>query len=440
MNVDSIEKSNLKASFKMIIMSLIGIFSFFINIRIGEESTIFVNHLSNFLTTRLFSILPYIILIISSYCVIDIIRNRSNYNRSIVVVIFSICKIMGFAFLLFTMVGVGPEFLLDESIGVFVLYKLLIPITINIPVAALFLPFLLDYGFVDFIGILLQKIMRPLFKCPGKSAIIAVTAFLGNFSVGHIAVDSMYKEGKLTEKEAVIMGTGFCTCSIGFLMVLANTLNIMEYWTFYFWSSLTITFFVTFISIRLWPLNKKESKYHAEVVPQPEHEFKSNLIKNAYATGLAVAERAEPIQKRLCFILRESYKILSGLLCGAMFFASIGLYINQTSSFFTYLGYIHYPFLKLVNIPDIKIAMEASGISILDLFLPAVIAAEQGAALETRYLIAVMPVSMIIFFAGFIPCILSTQIPIKFIELIALWIQRTILTIIFAGTIAMLYF
>ncbi|AKL94048.1 nucleoside recognition domain containing protein [Clostridium aceticum] len=440
MNVDSVKKNSFRLSLKMIIMSLIGVFVFFINVTIGEKRTIFVGHVSGFLTTSLFPVLPYIIVIIGSYCIIDIVKNRSRDEKNLITIILALCKIIGFIFLLFVILGVGPKFILDEAIGLFVINNLLIPITITIPVATLFLPFLLDYGLVDFIGVLLKGVMRPIFKCPGRSAVIAVTAFLGNFSVGHIAVDSMYKEGKLTEKEAVIIGTGFCTCSIGFLMVLANTLGIMEYWSFYFWSSLFITFFVTFISIRLWPLNKKKDEYYVGVTPQPEQEFKKNLIRNAYITGLTVAANADPLPKRMIFILKESFKILAGLLCGGMFFASIGLYINQNTSFFTYLGYIHYPFLRLVNTPDIAVAMEASGISILEIFLPAVIAGSQDIALQTRYMIAVLPVSMIVFLAGFIPCILATKIPVKFTELIALWLQRTILTILLAGIIGMLYF
>ena len=440
MSLNITERNNLVLQFKMFIMSFIGIFVFFISIPIGGKKSIFVNHMADFITINLFSFMPYMILIISSYCIIDMIKNREKSKKDAISAVLSICKAIGYAFLVFTVFGFGPSFLLDESVGVFIINKLLIPITINIPVSALFLPFLLDYGLIDFIGVLFKKVMRPIFKCPGRSAVIAVSAFLGNFSVGHITVDSMYKSGKLTEKEAVIIGTGFCTCSIGFLIVLANTLDIMEYWNFYFWSSLVITFLVTFISVRLWPLNRKKDKYYDGVIPQPELEFKTDLIKNAYRIGLSAVKEAEPLQIRLIFILQESFKILSGLLCGAMFFASVGMYLNQNTSFFTYLGYIYYPFLKIVQIPDIKVAVEAMGISILDIFLPAVIASKQMIALETRYLIAVVPVSMIVFFAGFIPCILATEIPVKLSELIVLWIQRTILTIIFAGTLGMLYF
>lgn len=440
MDVNATERNNFALQFKMITMSFIGIFVFFISIPIGGKKSIFVNHLAEFLTVTLFQLMPYIILIISSYCIVDIFRNKGESKKDAVSMILSACKIVGYIFLIFTIFRVGPSFLLNESVGLFIINKLLIPITINIPVSALFLPFLLDYGLIDFIGVLFKKVMRPIFKCPGRSAVIAVSAFLGNFSVGHIAVDSMYKTGKLTEKEAVIIGTGFCTCSIGFLIVLANTLDIMEYWNFYFWSSLGITFFVTFVSIRLWPLNRKKEVYYDGVTPQPEQEFKRDLIQNAYRVGLAAVEEAEPLQKRLIFILQESFKILSGLLCGAMFFASIGMYLNQNTSFFTYLGYIYYPFLKLVQIPDIKVAVDAAGISILDLFLPAIIGAKEMIALQTRYLIAVIPVSMIVFFAGFIPCILATEIPVKLSELVFLWVQRTILTILVAGIIGMIYF
>ena len=116
-----------------------------------------------------------------------------------------------------------------------------------IPSSSLFLPLLVDYGLVEFVGVLVRSIMRPVFKLPGRAAVIMVSAFLGNFSVGHIAINDQYKQGRMTEREAVVIGTSMSTVSVGFLLALANisgltnaSLRGKSYWNLYFWVAFQI--------------------------------------------------------------------------------------------------------------------------------------------------------------------------------------------------------
>lgn len=425
---------------KFLTMGAIGIFSFFVTFKAGQQETFLVNHVATFVQSGLKPVVDYYLLLLASLGMVDLYVRRAKFFGTTVNKLLSMSKMIGFAAVVCVVFNFGPAFLLKESVGPFILHKLLFAISITIPVAALFLPFLLDFGLIDFFGVLMRPIMRPLFKAPGRSAVIAVSAFLGNFSIGHIAVDSLYKNGKLTEKEAAIIGTGFCTASVAFLMVLANLLRIMEYWNFYFWSSFFITMTVTFFSVRLWPLSSKPDTYYPGVVSNPERVYSSALLKNAYQEGVTVAGKADPLINRLGFIMKESLLIVMGFVSGVMFFAAIGITINENTEFFQYLGYLFYPFFKLVHIPDMTVAMKAAGISLLDILLPAIIGAKGELAIQTRYVIATISVSTIIFVSAFIPCILSTEIPVKFSELIVLWLQRCILTIIFAGGLALFYF
>lgn len=61
-------------------------------------------------------------------------------------------------------------------------------------------------------------------------------------------------------------------------------------------------------------------------------------------------------------------------------------------------------------------------------------------AMATKFTIAVTSVSAILFFSASIPSLLSTDIPVKMKDVILIWIERTILSIIFAGAIAHLLF
>nr|WP_236757881.1 nucleoside recognition domain-containing protein [Aeromonas cavernicola] len=104
---------------------------------------------------------------------------------------------------------------------------------------------MLGFGLLEFIGILMQPIMRPLWRTPGHSAIDAVASFVGSYSVGLIITNRVFLSGKYTVREAVIAATGFSTVSAAFMIIVAKTLNLMTFWNFYFWSTLVITFAIT---------------------------------------------------------------------------------------------------------------------------------------------------------------------------------------------------
>ncbi|NLB89139.1 MAG: sporulation integral membrane protein YlbJ [Syntrophomonadaceae bacterium] len=76
----------------------------------------------------------------------------------------------------------------------------------NILVPAL-LPFfiiaelMVNIGLVRFIGVLLEPIMRPLFKLPGCSSLVVVMGFTSGFPVGAILSKKLYEENMLTANE-----------------------------------------------------------------------------------------------------------------------------------------------------------------------------------------------------------------------------------------------
>lgn len=55
----------------------------------------------------------------------------------------------------------------------------MLPLSILIPVGAIALSLLVGYGLLEFIGVLMQPIMRKVFNTPGESAIDAVASFVG---------------------------------------------------------------------------------------------------------------------------------------------------------------------------------------------------------------------------------------------------------------------
>jgi len=146
------------------------------------------------------------------------------------------------------LLGLGPDVLMAPDMVPFLFEKLVMPVGLIVPVGAIFLTFLVGYGLLEFVGVLLEPVMRPIWKTPGRSAIDAVASFTGSYSLGLLITNRVYREGKYSAREAAIIATGFSTVSVTFMLIVAKTLDLMAIWNLYFWSTLLITFAVTAVS------------------------------------------------------------------------------------------------------------------------------------------------------------------------------------------------
>ena len=87
----------------------------------------------------------------------------------------------------------GPAAIVSPDIGETV-YSIATDVAWIIPVSAVFMPFLLNYGIVDFIGSLMEPLMRPVFKIPGRSAVNAIASFVSSASVGVLITSKLYQK------------------------------------------------------------------------------------------------------------------------------------------------------------------------------------------------------------------------------------------------------
>ena len=57
----------------------------------------------------------------------------------------------------------------------------------------------------------------------------------------------------------------------------------------------------------------------------------------------------------------------------------------------------------------------------------------------TRYLMALIPVSMVAYLSGYMPCIKSTELPVTFSEIFLIWFERVALSLLAGGALALLF-
>lgn len=428
------ESTNGKNILKFLIYSSIGAFTFFIPITLNGTSTIPLDHMVTFVEETVPSIIPYYILLVIIFGAIYPFINKT-WNKDAVTIGLSIFKIFGMVVTFMLVFDFGPSWLFDPDMGPFLFDSLVTSVGILVPIGAVFLALLVGYGFLEFIGVLVQPIMRPVWKTPGRSAIDAVASFVGSYSIGLLITNKVFKEGKYTIKEATIIATGFSTVSATFMIVVAKTLGLMDIWNTYFWVTLVVTFLVTAITVRIWPLNKMSDEYYdGEGIP--EQKVKENRFKVAWKQGMEASESALPLLKNVLLNLKDGIIMTAAILPSILSVGLLGLVLATYTPVFDILGYIFLPFTWVVQLPEPLLAAKASAIEIAEMFLPALLVT--NAALVTKFVVAVLSVSAIIFFSALVPCILSTEIPVSIPKLLVIWVERTILTIVIVTPIAFL--
>ncbi|MDY3868411.1 MAG: YjiH family protein, partial [Pyramidobacter sp.] len=269
---------------------------------------------------------------------------RKTWNKDGMTIFFSVAKVCGAVIGTILYFGLMKDnaWLWRGDIGPFLFNKLAIPVGLVIPIGSIFLAFLASYGLMEFIGVLVNCFMRPVFRTPGRSAIDAVASFVGSYSIALIITNGVYRANRYTAREAAIIATGFSTVSMTFLLVVAKTLGLMDYWTTYFFVAMLVTFIVTAITARLWPLCAiPETYFGGEKAPEPPAE--GSLFARAWNTGIHTAAQQQPVG-RLCFDnLKAGLNMAFAVIPSITSVGLLGLWLAEFTPLFDWFGYLFYP-------------------------------------------------------------------------------------------------
>jgi len=276
---------------KLILCNLVGIFMFFETIPFQGRNTIPLDALCSVIGKLVGNAQQWVVV---AMCIAGALMPflKKNWNQNGTSVVFTILKIMGAFCAVMFVIKIGPREWLESASLLPFLFELGRSLSLLVPVGAIFLSFLTSYGLMEFVGLFVQPLMRKIWKTPGSSAIDAVASFVGSYSVALLITDNMYQKGTYTKKEAAIIATGFSTVSSTFMVTVAGTLGLMEHWNLYFWTTLMITFTVTALTVRMFPLNHFPDEYRDGVTPKPERNIDQNRFRTALRTALETADRS----------------------------------------------------------------------------------------------------------------------------------------------------
>ena len=451
-NLGSCSSKNLGGVLKFVIPSLLGVFLFMTPISIGGEITIPVAVLSKWVQSTFADVLPMVLLLLVMITAVGplvtkifspkfIIKNDFLNTLFNVTPVWFVIRMLAAVFIVMALYEVGFAPIYSGDTGGLVLYDLL-PILFSVFLfAGLFLPLLLNFGLLEFIGTLLSKIMRPVFNLPGRSAIDCIASWLGDGTIGVLLTSKQYEDGFYTKREAAVIGTTFSLVSITFSLVVIDTVGLSRmFLPFYF--TVTVASLVAAIVLpKLPPLSKKPDiffdgtpKEDDEVIPAGSSSFSHGLnqaIKKAKGQDLVKVVFVDGFKNVLDMWL--------AVIPIVMAVGTIALVVAEYTPLFKILGLPFYPVLWLLQVPEAMAASQTLVAGFADMLLPSILASGIESEM-TRFVVAAVSVSQLIYLSEVGALLLASKIPVSLKELFIIFIQRTLITLPVIALIAHLIF
>ncbi|GGJ53107.1 YjiH family protein [Virgibacillus salexigens] len=437
---------------KFIIPSLIGVFLFMSPMQTDEGLTIpiaiLAGYVQDLLADQLSAIMMIIIVITAVMSVLAKIIGQDRLNRTPffqqlfhVSSFWTITRVLAAIFAIMVYFRLGPAFIHGEATGQLLLDDLLHVLFAVFLFAGLFLPLLMNFGLLELFGTLMTKIMRPLFRLPGRGSIDSLASWVGDGTIGVLLTSKQYEEGYYTKREAAVIGTTFSVVSITFSLVIISEVNLGDMFLPFYGTVLVAGFVAALIMPRIPPLSRKADTYVNENADGITEEIPDgdNVLTFGYKKALTRAQKEKSIYQ---FIKEGGQNILDmwmGVAPVVMAFGLIALIIAENTPVFQWLGVPFIPLLELLQIPSAQAASETILIGFADMFLPAIFASSIEEEI-TRFIIAALSVTQLIYMSEVGGLLLGSKVPVSFKDLVIIFLLRTIITLPIITLIAHIIF
>ena len=153
-------------------------------------------------------------------------KNTFVHNLFKVTPFWTVTRVVGAVFAVLIIFQLGPEAIWNENTGGMLLspdglVSFLFTIFLF---AGLLLPLLLNFGLLEFFGTMMVKIMRPLFKLPGRSAVDALTSWVGDGTIGVLLTANSMKKVIIRKKKLLLLVLLFPLFRLLFVLLLLKKL------------------------------------------------------------------------------------------------------------------------------------------------------------------------------------------------------------------------
>lgn len=339
------------------------------------------------------------------------------------------CRILGAVFALMVYFGVGFHIVISPDTGGTML-NLLKTITVWFMAAAFLIPLLTDFGIMDYVGTMMRRVTRPVFRLPGRAAVDLLASWLGSNTVGAVLTIKQYERGYYTAREAIVIACCFSAVSLPFSLVIAAMIGV-DHLFVPFYLIVTITGTVSAaIMIRIPPLRLYPDEFCPDVGKQVKEEELEGYTMRQWALKLAVEKAAKgPGLKQ---ILVSGLDTFMGIVFQTapivMAFGTIACMVEAYTPVFKWLSIPFGFYLQLLGIEDAFSVAPATIIGFIDMFLPSILLAGVG-SLKTRFVLGALSLVQIIYITEIGSILISSKVPIRLKDLCYIFIEKTVLAL-----------
>ena len=429
--------TNIKLKF--VICSIVGLFIFFVNVPFNGSSKVPMVHIMNTIQTALGPRVQYIFVMVSCICVLaasiyvrlgknvpEILKetyrkdNGFSYFSYAAAAIFSIMVIF----------NIGPAPILDPEIGESSL-SVAADSFFAIMVAGTLVAFITEFGFLEFLGKLLEPIMRRVYQVPGKAAVDAVSSFVAAPAAGVMITNDLYQKKVYTAREASSITTNFSIASLGGFAFVSSIAGIEDLYNEVVLAAFICVFVLAAIMIRIPPLSRKPDTYidgtlQTEEQRKPEN-YSRDTFPQACYDGLAKCSETkfsvfwEQLKSSFMFGVKVNAFIVS--------LSVIGLFLFNYTPIAQWIAIPMAPILSLLGLADAETIAASSVVGVFALSIPATLIKGKAVAAASAFFVVVLSTSQIIFFTESANAMLESDIPLGFWDLIKVFLLRTVILI-----------
>lgn len=331
---------------------------------------------------------------------------------------------------LLILLGVGPDWMIGKPTGVTAFVDVGGQIFLIIGFGCLFLPFLTDYGLLEFVGVILRRPFQRVFRLPGRAAIDTLASWVGASSIAVIMTGRQYERGYYTAREAAVIATNFSVVSLPFVYVTCQVAGIPEYFFPLYGSMLLVCLVLAVVTPLLPPLRGVADRYYQDQ-PAPFSEQapdEASLLAWAAQRAREVAQNAPTVRRSLSQGVLSLIELFMTMMPAAMSIEFYALVIYEHTPILQWLTLPALPVLQMLAIPEAAAVAPGLVIGLLDQFVPAVIAGSVEAPLA-KFVLAGLSVTQLIFFAESAILIWRSAIPLSVAKLVAIFAIRTVLAL-----------
>ena len=423
---------------KFFIPSVIGMFMFLVPLNIDGETTVPVAFLANtiidFVTIETITLLTVITIVISAVFSIIyswIIKSDSGFMNDVFNTsnFWVVLRTIGAVFAVLVYAQAGPEMIISENTGAMILNDLQPTLFTVFIIAGFFLPLLLNYGLLEFVGTLFAKVMRPLFTLPGRSTVDNLASWVGDGTVGVILTSKQYEDGFYSKREASVIASTFSVVSITFTIVILDLIGLMHMFGQFYLTIIVAGLAAAFIMPRIPPLSRIEDTYYndgselEETIPEGY-----NPVSWGYKQAMDKAEKSPGPLALITEGIKTVFDTWFGVLPVVMAIGTLGTILAEYTPIFSWLGMPFVPLLEFIGIPEAQAMSETLFIGFTDMFLPAILI--EGVQSDmTRFIVGALSITQLIYLSEVGGVILGSKIPLGIGKLLAIFLLRTVITL-----------